>query len=296
MASHNVKLLPANVSIEVPTGTLVSEAIQKANLEIAQPCGGQGRCGRCAVIIKGEGARARSTIRLSHSDIKAGYVLACQTVVEGNITVTIPEQEKIQRRLVTDKAASKIEIPFEYQPETHQSIRAIYLELPPPTLEDNIDDLTRLEKALSQIGFQPLDVPLPILRKLGLVLREADWSPWVVLETQAPSSGLARMIDVRKDAPEIYGLAIDIGTTTVTAHLVNLRDGEIKPQPPSTMTKLREGRTLSHASSMQARIMAYRSWGISSARLSTPCSPACTNVQESPRRTSTKSPWLATPP
>ncbi len=228
MANHHVKLLPADLMVEVPTGTLISEAIQKAEIEIAQPCGGQGRCGRCAVIIEGEGVRARSTIRLSQSDIEAGYVLACQTVVEGDITVTIPEQEKIQRRLVTDKAASEIEIPFEYQTEIHQSIRAIHLKLPPPTLDDNIDDLTRIEKALSQIGFEPLDVPLSTLRKLGLVLREADWSPWVVLETHAPSSGPARILDLRKDAPEIYGLAIDIGTTTVTAHLVDLRSGEIK--------------------------------------------------------------------
>jgi uncharacterized 2Fe-2S/4Fe-4S cluster protein (DUF4445 family) len=228
MANHHVKLLPSNITIDVPTGTLISEAIQKANLEIAQPCGGQGRCGRCAVIVEGEGARARSSMRLSQSDIEAGYVLACQTVVEGDIKVTIPEQEKIQRRLVTDKAASKIEIPFEYQPEMHQSIQAIHLELPPPTLEDNIDDLTRLEKALSKLGFQPLEVPLPTLRKLGLVLREADWSPWVVLETQIPSSGPARALDLCVDAPEIYGLAIDIGTTTVTAHLVDLHNGEIK--------------------------------------------------------------------
>jgi uncharacterized 2Fe-2S/4Fe-4S cluster protein (DUF4445 family) len=228
MAKHHVKLLPSDITIDVPTGTLISEAIRQANLEIAQPCGGQGRCGRCAVIVEGEGARARSTLRLSHSDIEAGYVLACQTVVEGNITVTIPEQEKIQRRLVTDKAASKIEIPFEYKPEKQQSIQAFHIELPPPTLEDSIDDLTRLKKALSQIGFQPLDVPLPTLRKLGLVLRDADWAPWVVLETQAPSSGPVRVLDLSKDAPELYGLAIDIGTTTVTTHLVDLRDGEIK--------------------------------------------------------------------
>jgi uncharacterized 2Fe-2S/4Fe-4S cluster protein (DUF4445 family) len=228
MANHHVLLLPSDITIEVPTGTLISEAIHQANLEITQPCGGQGRCGRCAVIVEGEGARARSTIRLSSSDIEAGYVLACQTVVEGDITVTIPEQEKIQRLLVTDKSASKIEIPFEYRPEIHQSIRAIHVELSPPTLEDNIDDLTRLQKALSQLGFQPLAVPLETLRKLSLVLRESNWSPWVVLETHAPSTGPARVLHLSKDAPEIYGLAIDIGTTTVTTHLVDLKDGKIK--------------------------------------------------------------------
>ena len=80
-----------DLTIEVPTGTLISEVIQKAGLDFTQPCGGQGRCGRCAVIVEGEGTRRRSTIRLSDEDIEAGYALACQAVVEGDIQVTIPE-------------------------------------------------------------------------------------------------------------------------------------------------------------------------------------------------------------
>jgi len=211
----------------VPTGVLISEAIQQSGLEFIQPCGGQGRCGRCAVIIEKNGVRRQSTIRLSAEDLDAGYALACQTVVEGPTTITIPEQERIERRLVTAKVARKVELPFEYDPAALQSIQAFQVSLPPPSLQDTLDDLSRLEKALADHGYTPLDIPLATLRRLGTILRAAEWSPWVVLETQAPTSGPASLIDLSSDPIRPIGLAVDIGTTTVTAFLVDLTTGQV---------------------------------------------------------------------
>jgi uncharacterized 2Fe-2S/4Fe-4S cluster protein (DUF4445 family) len=227
LAIHKVSFLPSQVTIEVPTGTLISEAIHQADLELSQPCGGQGRCGRCAIIFEGTGARRRSIIRLTADDIASGYALACQTVIEGDVTITIPEQERIERRLATDKSARKIELPFAYDPATMQSVQAFQLELPAPSLQDNLDDLSRLEKALIAKGFSPITVPLPLLRRLGTILRDAEWSPWVVLERQDPSSGSARLIDLSSEPIRPIGLALDIGTTTVTALLVDLTTGQV---------------------------------------------------------------------
>ncbi|HEY47703.1 MAG: hypothetical protein AMJ88_05990 [Anaerolineae bacterium SM23_ 63] len=227
MAVHKVTFLPAEVSVEVPTGTLISEAIQGANLDVTQPCGGQGRCGRCAVILEGTGARRRSTIRLTAEDMAAGYALACQTVIEGDVTITIPEQERIERRLTTDKTARKIELPFPYDPATMQSVQAFQVDLPPPSLQDNMDDLSRLEKALAAKGFTSITIPLPTLRRLGTILRDSEWSPWVVLESQAPLLGPARLIDLSPEPIQPIGLALDIGTTTVTALLVDLTTGQV---------------------------------------------------------------------
>ncbi len=211
----------------MPTGTLISEAIQAASLDVIQPCGGQGRCGRCAVILEGTGARRRSTIRLTAEDMAAGFALACQTVIEGDITITIPEQERIERRLVTDKSARKIELPFPYDPATMQSVQAFQVDLPPPSLQDNMDDLTRLEKALASKGFTSINAPLPTLRRLGTILRDSEWSPWVVVESQTPSSGSARLIDLSPKPIRPIGLALDIGTTTVSALLVDLTSGQV---------------------------------------------------------------------
>jgi uncharacterized 2Fe-2S/4Fe-4S cluster protein (DUF4445 family) len=227
LTTHKVRLLPVEKEIEVSTGTLISEAIQNAGLEFAQPCGGQGRCGRCAVIIDGAGARRRSTIRLSADDLEAGYALACQTVIEGDLTVTIPEQEEVVRRLVTDKSAKKIEIPFPYDPESMQTVRAVQITLDEPTLDDNRDDVSRLETKLATLGYKSIDIPLLLLRKLGGVLRASSWSPWVVLETDSEDDQRIRLIDLKPDPVKPLGLAIDIGTTTVTTYLIDLESGEV---------------------------------------------------------------------
>src|SRR5512139_1388639 len=111
----------------VPTGTLLSEAAQQAGINIVQPCGGQGRCGRCTVQVQSGAVRRRSTLRLSPDDIEQGYALACQTVVEGDVKIVVPPQEKIERRLTTDRTVAEITIPSWYDYERSQSVRRIPL-------------------------------------------------------------------------------------------------------------------------------------------------------------------------
>ncbi len=228
MPAHKVTFLPENKTAEVPTGTLITEAIMQAGLEVLQPCGGQGRCGRCAVIVEGEGVRRRSTIRLSAEDVKSGYALACQTVIEADVTITIPEQERVERRLVTGRSVRKVELPFPYDPASMQTVHAQQLRIQPPSLDDNLDDLGRLEHAFSEAGISEIEVPLQLLRDLGEALRQSEWAPWVVFEELGESgSGRGRVIDIRSQSPTLHGLAIDIGTTTVTIHLVDLSSGEV---------------------------------------------------------------------
>ncbi|MGD8555365.1 MAG: 2Fe-2S iron-sulfur cluster-binding protein, partial [Anaerolineales bacterium] len=229
MAKHQITFQPDGRKIETPTGSLISEAIRAAGLEISQPCGGQGRCGRCAVIVDGDDVRRRSTIRLSPDDVKAGYALACQTVIEGDVTVEIPEQEKIQRRLVTDRTVRKIELPFAYDPAQLQSVRAFELQLSLPTPDDTLDDLARLQRGLAKHGFTDAHVPLPVLRTLGDALRRNEGSLWAVVESDdwTRPQGPARVLDLSSEAIEPLGLAIDIGTTTVTTYLVDLTSGEV---------------------------------------------------------------------
>ena len=229
MANHRVTLRPSNRAVDVPTGTLLSEAVQAAGQELGQPCGGQGRCGRCAVQVEGSGFRRRSTVRLSPEDLSAGYALACQTVVEGDLAVAIPPQERLQRMLVTDRVAARAEVPLAYDPATMQSLRVIQLALPEPSLEDNQDDQARLLAGLADAGVPSPSVPILVLRRLGPVLREAAWKPWVVVDQPDPTAP-ARLVDVSATPPKPLGLAIDIGTTTVTIYLVHLDSGEVLAQ------------------------------------------------------------------
>lgn len=234
---YQVKFDSASAPVRVPSGTLLSEAARLAGIEIGQPCGGQGRCGRCTVQVLEGAVRRRSTLRLSADDVAQGYALACQTVIEGDVTVSVPPQEQVQRRLTTDLTVAEISVPVGYDYEYEQSVRRIPLSLPPPSMQDQTDDLSRLMTALrQQAGFTAVTVSLPLLRKLGSVLRDADWEVTAIVEVRDMFNGKFLeewVIDVVPgrvlDEP-LWGLAIDIGTTTVTVWLVDLVSGEVKAQ------------------------------------------------------------------
>jgi uncharacterized 2Fe-2S/4Fe-4S cluster protein (DUF4445 family) len=198
------------------------------------PCGGQGRCGRCAVIVEEGPVRRRSTQRLSAEDVAAGYALACQTVVEGDIVVLVPPQEKIERRLKEGKRAAKVALPFPYDLDD-QPLRKYTVTLEPPSLQDQTDDWSRLQRELARrYDLQGLRASLPVLRKLGRALREGDWTVTVVVELDAwdRPDGPPRLIDVLpgERLESLWAVAIDIGTTSNHVWLVDLISGEVMAQ------------------------------------------------------------------
>jgi uncharacterized 2Fe-2S/4Fe-4S cluster protein (DUF4445 family) len=225
-------------SVQVPRGTLLSEAARQAGLDIFQPCGGQGRCGRCVVQVKEGPVRRRSTLRLSPEDILQGYALACQTVVEGDAFISIPAQEKIERRLATDRVAAEVSVPAGYDWHTSQTLRRVRLSLHPPTMDDQVDDWSRLQTALrAQAGFTQVSISLDLLRQIGGALRQGDWDVTAVVEVHHnPATGqmVERLIALYPGHNAMYdplwGAAIDIGTTTVTLWLVDLVSGEVCAQ------------------------------------------------------------------
>jgi uncharacterized 2Fe-2S/4Fe-4S cluster protein (DUF4445 family) len=235
MADHLVTFDAAEDPIRVPTGTLLTEAARLAGVEIMQPCGGQGRCGRCALIVTEGEVRRRSTLRLTAEDVAEGYALACQSVVEGDVAIHVPPQEKVERRLTTDRTVAKVTVPLGYDPRTDQPARRIALTLDPPTMDDQTDDWGRLQTALRREGVEAAPASLDVLRGLGQTLRASDWQVTaVVADVWDCPTCPARLIDVRPgleadDAP-LWGAAIDIGTTTVTFWLVDLISGAVRAQ------------------------------------------------------------------
>jgi uncharacterized 2Fe-2S/4Fe-4S cluster protein (DUF4445 family) len=236
MTEYTVTFDVAKQPVRVPTGTLLSEAARLAGVEIGQPCGGQGRCGRCAVQVTAGEVRRRSSLRLSAEDVSLGFALACQSVIEGDISVTIPPQEKIERRLTTDRTAIEVSVPSDYDPFYAQTIRRISLRLPPPRMDDQTDDWSRLKTTLRQkTGIDDVSVSLNLLQKMGSALRENDWQITLITDTHVEIDGqrtAERLISIIPDlVPEddpIYGIAIDIGTTTVTVWLVDLISGKVE--------------------------------------------------------------------
>ena len=222
---------PGGVEINVPVGSLIQEAARKAGIEIGMPCGGQGRCGRCAVIVESGPVRRRSTMRLSAADVQVGYALSCQTVVDGDVFVAVPPQEKLERRLTSDKSAAQITLPFPYDYARDQTVRTFYVRVDPPTYADNTDDFARLSRALAvQHGLQNVRATLGTLQRLSEDLRAADWDVTAVIEmgTWLSPDGPPRLIGVLPGyVGATWGLAIDIGTTSNVVYLVNLETGDV---------------------------------------------------------------------
>ena len=234
MAS-TVTFSPANKTVTVPEAVSLIDAAQLAGIEINQPCGGQGRCGRCVVKVKVGEVKRRSTLRLTADDVAEGYALACQTVVVGDASVTIPLQKKARRKLTTDKTAVKVELPFPYIPAVDQTLRTVYVEIDPPSMADQTDDWSRLKRVLvPKLACETLAISMPMLKRLGAILRQAEWRVTAVVEmgTWDRPECPARLVSLRPGFSEdtLWGAAIDIGTTTVTVHLVDLITGEVRAQ------------------------------------------------------------------
>ncbi len=234
MTVCRVEFRPAERAVEVAAGTLVSEAAQGIGIDIQIPCGGQGRCGRCAVIIERGEVRRLSTGQLSRDDVAAGYALACQTAIEGDLVVTVPPQEKIERHLDSSKRAERVALPFPYGVQD-QPLRKVVVTLDPPSLDDQTDDWARLQRELGRrYDLEEVETSLPVLRKLGAALREGEWTVTLVVE-RGPSrrpGGRCRLIDVLPDEhlESLWAVALDVGTTSNVVWLVDLISGEVMAQ------------------------------------------------------------------
>lgn len=235
---HSITFTGENIDakVKVSTNTLLADAAHDAGIDIGQPCGGQGRCGRCAVQVTSGDVRRRSTLRLSPDDIAQGYALACQTVVEGDAAIYIPPQEKIERRLTTDRVVAEVSVPSDYEYPFTQSVRRMHLTLTPPSMDDQTDDWSRTQTAFRlQHRMEQIVCSVGLLRKMGEVLREKDWRVTAIIETGNLEEGHPnRLIDLRAGHEDEYaplwGCAVDIGTTTVTLWLVDLVTGQVKAQ------------------------------------------------------------------
>ncbi len=266
--------------MRVPTGTLLSEAARLAGVEILQPCGGQGRCGRCAVQVEQGTVRRRSTLRLSENDVAAGYALACQSVIEADVQVTIPAQEKIERRLTTDRVAAEVSVPVGYDRLSWQPIQRVALTLTPPSMDDQTDDWGRLRTALrKQADIPDMRISLNLLQRIGSVLRQGEWQVTAIYETDTwdCTDCVPRLIDLlpghQSNEDPLWAAAIDIGTTTVSLWLVDLvkRAGACPGSRIQRADRSRRGCDLAHHLYRQER------WGRRAA-------PACAGVDQCPGR------------
>ena len=226
--SYSVTFEPQGKTAELAESALLLDAAVKAGLAIETPCGGQGRCGRCIVRVDSGEVSHRENPHLTPQQIEQGWVLSCVTRVAGDLVISVPPQRE-RERVVAETAAARTATPFWCDWPHYPLVRRLFLELPPPSLEDNATDLDRLRRSLEkEHGIDDLSIGLPLLRELAATLRQADWkvTATVALSDRGQS---ARLIDLRPGRLRgpLLAIAVDIGTTNVVINLVNLRSGRI---------------------------------------------------------------------
>jgi uncharacterized 2Fe-2S/4Fe-4S cluster protein (DUF4445 family) len=228
--------LPSNLTLEVDKGALLHDVIGGAGTPLALPCGGQGRCGRCLVIVKDGPVRRRSVVRLSPEELEQGYALGCQTLVEGDVTVYVPPQDISLVRPESASSASKV-APLAITCDHARApwVEKYHLVIEPPSLADNTADWERLQReAARQFGLRDLTATPSVMSKLAGVLRQSGWNVTATVErgTWEDPDGPPRLIDVRAGdtTAHTYGLAVDIGTTSNVVYLADLRQGALVGQ------------------------------------------------------------------
>lgn len=212
-------------------GTPLLSAARTLGVDIDSVCGGRAMCTRCQVLIQ-EGEFAKHGVRSAADHLSAmttpeqrlanrkvlaaGRRLSCQARVQGDVVVDVPETSQVHRQVVR-KAAEARDI------ELYPVITLHYVEVAEPDMHDPSGDLKRLTDALAkEWQLQGLGCDLKVLQGLQAALRAGDWKVTVAVHSR--SQIVAVWPGFRE---KVYGLAVDVGSTTIAAHLCDLTNGEV---------------------------------------------------------------------
>lgn len=233
MEQHTATVIfqPSGRRGQVPLGITLVEASRRLGVDIEAPCGEHQVCGKCRIRVE-SGVFEKFGVRscsdhagvlqaseeevLSAGQLREGYRLGCTATVQGDLLIYVPEASRAGKQVVS-KAARDIDIKLD------PGVKQYVVRVTPPTLEDGVADFERVCRQLElEHGLSPLEIDLFALRSLSRALREGDWqitvSIWMDREIIRVTPGTAC---------KSYGLAIDVGTTTIAAYLCDLETGKV---------------------------------------------------------------------
>lgn len=238
MPQHKIQFLPHDKSIEVPKGETIIRAALEAGVHINASCGGEGVCGKCRVILEKGEVSGGITERLSQEDIQKGYRLACQSTIIEDLVVRVPVESTIDASVLnmqsTPRRTACIQqmdlADLKEQNLFVPPVEKKYLELPEPTADDHLPDVSRLVSFLKLSHDEHrLVVSLPVIRKIPDLLRQQGFKITATLERPIHEGRKTNIINIQPGdtTGQNYAIAIDIGTTTVYAQLIDLVTGEV---------------------------------------------------------------------
>ncbi len=232
-------------------GETLLELAQKSNVVIDAPCSGNASCGKCKIKLLDGQMESKKTRHITDEEYDQGWRLACVSELTQDVEVMVPDiASAFKSRMKVADLSSKDEIKiFEHTKESIElagielsnSLDVVEVSMDPPTLDDTMPDNERLSRALRKyVNLKRVRIPYSVLLKMPDVLRESDFSVKCVIRTTADDMFVYDIFPKDKDVV-IAGLAIDIGTTTVSALIINMETGEVLAKASSGNGQIRYG-------------------------------------------------------
>ena len=236
-----------------PAGTPVLQAARSLGVDIDSVCGGRAICGRCQINI-GEGEFAKHGITSSATHVNettqveqrydrikglpAGRRLSCQTRIEGDLVVDVPPESQVHKQVVRKEADTRVI-------DIDSATTLYYIVVEEPDMHKPSSDMERVFTALKeQWQVENISADLTVLADLQKVLRKGEWKITCAVYSRAPGGGnrLAAIWPGFHD--KLFGLAVDVGSTTVAMHLTNLSTGEVAASAGLMNPQIRFGEDL----------------------------------------------------
>ena len=237
-----------------PEGTPILTAARQLGVDLDSVCGGRGICSKCqiqpsygefskhGVTVRDDALSEWNSVEQRYKDKRGlidGRRLGCQATVQDDIVIDVPAESQVHRQVVRKEASARAMV-------MDPAVRPYYVEVAEPDMHTPTGDLERLAQALKdQWGIEEVTAGISFLRKLQPMLRKGKWTATVVVH-KGHQDTKHRLLDIAPgyfDRP-LYGLAIDLGSTTIAAHLTDLRTGEVAASSGIMNPQIRFGEDL----------------------------------------------------
>jgi uncharacterized 2Fe-2S/4Fe-4S cluster protein (DUF4445 family) len=248
MTDALVVFTPSGKRGRFPIGTPLLQAARTLGVDVDSVCGGRALCGRCQVLVMagdfpkhGVHSRAANLSPLSAAEqqfaqrrpLPQGHRLSCSARIEGDLVIDVPPSSQVHRQVIRKAADTRV---ITLDPVVHLH----YVEVKQPDMHDPSGDLQRLMNALQEEwGLHSLECDLQVLQTLQATLRSGEWRVTVAVHAAS------RIIGIWPGLHEqLFGLAVDVGSTTIAAHLCDLESGEVVASTGSMNPQIRFGEDL----------------------------------------------------
>jgi uncharacterized 2Fe-2S/4Fe-4S cluster protein (DUF4445 family) len=230
--------LPSGQEIDNIPGESILKALKRHGIYLVASCGGKGICGKCHIRVLEGTFQTTTSGKLDFRQTDSGSVLACQTYPEEDLSIDIPKESKlvVGDIIETARATDLLGLFQTLDGTLSPLVQWISLQIPQPTIQNNFSDLERLIKALEGQNIKDLIFSHSFVLSLADSLRQAGWQIMLGYTGNKEVFSLSPL-----PQKERFGIAIDIGTTTIVVYLVSLSDGRVVNVGSTYNSQIRHG-------------------------------------------------------